>query len=281
MKRTFGNLLFAVCLAAAAAGCGRVHSERVEWTTMGTVAALQARVSSGADAGFRAAVAKVKTVCGETERLFNAYDPASELSRLAPMSETEILSACDPAARLCYEAAFEMAAATGGAFNPRWRGPGTLDLGAIAKGGAVDRAAAEIADISADALVDIGGNVKSVRGTWRTGVKSPSGTGFAAVVELHEGEALATSATYYRGSHIYDGRTGKPVANGVASVTVLCRSAMLADALSTALFALGPGEGRRLLEECFGAAGVSVLWIFDDGRVEVHPTSASARFRSP
>ena len=272
-------MLLAACVAAAAAfaGCGRAPSERVEWTTMGTVAALQARVSGGA--AFHAAVEKAKAVCGETERLFNAYDPASELSRLAPMSETEILSACEPAARLCYEAAFEMAAATAGAFNPRWRGSGTLDLGAIAKGYAVDRAAAEIADFPADALVDVGGNVKSVHGTWRTGVKSPSGNGFASVVELHEGEALATSATYYRGSHIYDGRTGKPVANGVASVTVLCRSAMLADALSTALFALGPVDGRKLLGECFGSAGASVMWILDDGRMEVHPSSASARFR--
>jgi len=115
-----------------------------------------------------------------------------------------------------------------------------------------------------------------VRGTWKTGVKDPDGDGFAAVVELREGEALATSATYYRGSHIYDGRTGKPAASNVASVTVLCDSAMWADGLSTTLFVLGPEEGRAFLYkhlvELVGDKKVAVLWILDDGsRVKVDP----------
>ena len=98
----------------------------------------------------------------------------------------------------------------------------------------------------------------------------PRGGGFAAVVDLREGEALATSATYYRGSHIYDGRTGLAVSNGVASVTVLCRSAMWADGLSTTLFVLGPDEGRAFVEEkgrlLMGGEEVAVLWILSDGR---------------
>jgi thiamine biosynthesis lipoprotein len=174
--------------------------------------------------------------------------------------------------------------ASGGAFNPRWRGPGTLDLGAIAKGAAVDWAALNVWN-GEDILIDLGGNLKSVRGNWRTGVADPNGGGFAAVVDLREGEALATSATYYRGSHIYDGRTGLAVSNGVASVTVLCRSAMWADGLSTTLFILGPEAGRAFVEEkcplfmpdCYALSDgkyAAVLWILSDGRqVKLDPDS--------
>ena len=213
----------------------------------------------------------VKKVFSAVEKLMNAHDPDSELSRLAPLGEEEILANCNRGVRPCYEAAFNLMRGSGGAFNPRWKGPKTLDLGAIAKGYAVSLVTNDFAFVSqADMLVDLGGNVKSVRGTWKTGVRNPSGDGFAAVVDLREGEALATSATYYRGSHIYDGRTGMPVSNGVASVTVLCSSAMWADGLSTTLFVLGPEEGRKFLDEklkaLVGEMPVSALWLLADGR---------------
>ena len=106
--------------------------------------------------------------------------------------------------------------------------------------------------------------------TWRTGVKNPAGAGVAAIVELHPGEALATSATYYRGSHIRDGRTGCVVSNGVASVTVLSPSAMWADGLSTTLFILGPEEGCAFLDRhgdaLAAARPLAVLWLLEGGR---------------
>ena len=101
------------------------------------------------------------------------------------------------------------------------------------------------------------------------------------MVDLHEGEALATSATYFRGSHIRDARTGAAVSNGVASVTVLARSAMWADGLSTALFVLGPEAGRRFLDDklklLVGDMEVSVLWIMADG--STRRFGAANRFR--
>ena len=48
------------------------------------------------------------------------------------------------------------------------------------------------------------------------------------------------------GHHIIDPRTGAP-ATALASVTVVAPSAMLADALGTAVFVLGPAEGLELL----------------------------------
>ena len=185
--------------------------------------------------------------------------------------------------RPCYEAAFALQKASDGAFNPRWRGTNTLDLGAIAKGFAVDRLESTLKTahpFRTDCLIDLGGNLKALRGNWRTGVKDPDRDGFAAVVDLHEGEALATSATYYRGSHIYDGRTGLAVSNGVASVTVLCNSAMWADGLSTTLFVLGPEAGKKFLDDklklLVGDMKVSVLWIMDDGRQDIY---GNARFQ--
>ena len=258
---------------------------------MGTIAAVQVRSTS---IFFHAAATSVvRQITFDREHALNAHDPDSELSRLAPLEEEEILSQCGKSPMLytrdvrpCYEAAFKLMHESDGAFNPRWRGPKTLDLGAIAKGFAVDVAAKDCYADHADALIDIGGNIKAVRGEggshkpWRTGVMDPNGGGFAAVVELREGEALATSATYYRGSHIYDGRTGLAVSNGVASVTVLCSSAMWADGLSTTLFVLGPEEGKKFLDEklklLVGDMAVSALWIMDGGRQEIY---GNARFQ--
>ena len=203
------------------------------------------------------------------EERLNAHDPKSEICRLAALPEKDILARCDVQMRPCYAAAFRLMEVSGGVFNPRWQGPDRLDLGAIAKGFAVDLADESFSDLKRKSgwrlLIDLGGNLKSVKGDWTTGVKNPSGEGIAATVTLHTGEALATSATYYRGQHIYDGRTGKPVANGVVSVTVLHpTSAMIADGLSTTLFVLGPDDGRAFLERHYPEA--AALWIGADGR---------------
>ena len=252
---------------------------------MGTIAALQTKGDrDGVKGG--TLLAATMSVFKDVETLLNAHSAESEIRRLAPLSDEQILQRCSYATKPCYEAAFALVKATGGAFNPRWRGNGTLDLGAIAKGFAVDRACAAIAEVPAgvSCLVDLGGNVKSVRGSWRTGVKNPNGEGFAAVVDLQDGESLATSATYFRGSHIYDGRTNRQVENDVASVTVLCRSAMWADGLSTALFVLGVEDGRRFLEERLHlpdeVGDVAALWILKDGRKAFYPASAANRFSS-
>ncbi len=271
-------LVFGVmCLA----GCGRQQIERVEWPVMGTIAAVQTRGNDlNGDKTSPEATATAMAITKDIQTLLNAHNPDSEISRIAARSEGEILALCDHdksvdprlKTRGCYEAAFKLMKASGRAFNPRWRGEDKLDLGAIAKGFAVDVISEKCADgLLVDFLVDLGGNLKSLRGTWKTGVMNPNGEGYAAIVDLHEGEALATSATYYRGSHIYDGRTGKSVTNGVASVTVLCKSAMWADGLSTTLFVLGPEGGGRFLDahqkSLVGDDDVAVLWILSDGRM--------------
>lgn len=243
-----------------AGGCGRQRVERTEWTVMDTVAAVQWK--TGADGKRLAATAR--EVFGKVEGLLNAFDPESELSRLAKLPDDEVLAKCDPLVRPCYAAAFRLRDETGGVFNPRWRGPGTMDLGAIAKGFAVDLAASELAKScgEAEVLVDLGGNLKAVSGTWTTSIADPASqtSQTSQTFVLSSPMACATSAEYFRGKHIKDGRTGKDADAGVCSVTVIHpRSAMLADGLSTVMFLMGRERGERFLRERYPEA--KVIWI--------------------
>lgn len=256
---TMHRPIVAACVVAAcvAAGC-RDKIERIEWPQMGTVAAVQTRGASVDES--RRITAAVRNRFEKIEKLLNARDPDSELRRLAKLSDGEIISNCNPTVRSCYEAAFAFAAESSMRFNPRWRGHGTLDLGAIAKGFAVDSAAADAAKLTdGDVLIDLGGNLKAVRGDWKTSI-----AGTREVFTLHEGTACATSAEYYRGRHIRDGRTGRPIsAGGVLSATAVSSSAMWADAASTLAFITGPDQCAEIITRRIDGA---VIWIMQDGR---------------
>ena len=281
MKRARGALLrmrmgilFSVLLPMLlGVGCSeRGGIRRVEWPVMGTVAALQWR--PGGDFSPSACQERTRETFREVERLLNAHDPDSEIRRLAALPDAEVLAGCDPRMRPCYAAAFELRKATGGAFNPRWRGAGTLDLGGIAKGFAVDLAYDAVRRPQTEGggmLVDLGGNLRSVGDEWKVGIMGPDGQGSCRTVLLRPAEAVATSAEYYRGRHIGDGRTGVPVSNDVASVTVVATTAMLADGLSTSLFVLGPEDGRDVVRR-YAKDVVAVLWTLrDDRQVEYDP----------
>lgn len=138
-----------------------------------------------------------------------------------------------------------------------------VDLSGIAKGHAVDLAAACLDAAGVDSyLIDVGGELKA-RGrkaggaAWRVGVERPipGRRSVQRVLELDAG-AIATSGDYRnfferggrRYSHTIDPRTGCPVEHGLASVSVLAERAMRADALSTALMVLGPEEGYALAQ---------------------------------
>ena len=139
-----------------------------------------------------------------------------------------------------------------------------LDLSAIAKGYAVDAIADELArDRPRGVFVEVGGEVRAFGtaadgGPWRVGVENPiaPGSDLEAVVTL-TGAALATSGDYRQArvsegrwrSHIVDPRSGQPIANGVASATVVAPTCMEADAVATALMVLGPDAGLAWVEE--------------------------------
>lgn len=240
----------AAALASAIFLCGceeRRGVEEVEWVTMGTVASFKFRDSADA-----AKAQVVRETFAEVERLLNAHVETSELRLLAPLPDDELLAKCDAFVRPCYEAAFRFRDASGGVFNPRWRGAGTMDLGGIAKGFALDEAARRIG--SCDALIDLGGNLKVCGGSWKVGIYGTDKT-----IELREGMASSTSGEYFRGHHIKDGRTGADVESQAVSVTIVDpRSAMEADALSTILFILGREKGDAFISSNFPSA--TAIW---------------------
>lgn len=132
-----------------------------------------------------------------------------------------------------------------------------LDLSAIAKGYAVDRAIRALeAHGCHDLLLEVGGEV-GVRGhrpdgtAWTVGIESPRRS--SAVVRSLQlvNEAIATSGDYRNRvrieghvySHTISPKTGRPVGHGLASVSVIASSVMRADALATALSVMGPEAG--------------------------------------
>jgi thiamine biosynthesis lipoprotein len=149
-------------------------------------------------------------------------------------------------------------------------GGAALDFGGIAKGYAIDRAAAALREQGVtDFLLNVGGDlyVAGLKGSkrWRVGIQHPREPGaFLRIVTPLEG-ALVTSGDYERVyswqgeriHHILDPRTGYP-ARRCQSVTVWAPSAMDADALATAVFVLGPAEGLALLGAQPGAEGLVI-----------------------
>lgn len=136
-----------------------------------------------------------------------------------------------------------------------------LDFSAIAKGYAVDRIWELLSESGVEAyLVEVGGEVRThgrrADGRdWSIGVDSPDGSGVTEAVLLPNA-AIATSGDYrnyfeYEGrrySHVIDPRTGWPVAHKLTAVSVISNTAVLADALATALLVLGPAASLELAE---------------------------------
>ena len=146
-----------------------------------------------------------------------------------------------------------------------------VHLGGIGKGYAVDRAAAILRGRGFNNFMIQSGGDLYVAGTrgdraWRAGIqdpRGPAGSSFAAM-DLTD-SAFTTSGDYerffmkdgHRYHHIIDPDTGEP-ATGARSVTIVARTATLADALDTGIFILGPDKGMALIERLQGVEGVIV-----------------------
>lgn len=129
-----------------------------------------------------------------------------------------------------------------------------VDLSAIAKGYAVDEICRLLSDFSNNFMVEIGGEVRTKGRNvdsgqpWAIGIELPAGTplelanNMAARLEL-DGMSLATSGDYrnlvmiegQEFQHTIDPVDGRPVANGIHSVSVVCEDCMTADGLATGL----------------------------------------------
>lgn len=164
----------------------------------------------------------------------------------------------------------------------------SLDLGALAKGYAIERARNIMKKSAPAGLILGGGSSVAAWGEhpegrpWRIGIKHPRDSSkFLGVIELEDGWSLGTSGDYERFfieeskryHHIIDGRTGFPK-EGVMACSILIKDATLSDILSTLLFVLGPEEGKLFLEkEDLGP--LAVFWVLTSNEIVTYEKDVS------
>lgn len=144
------------------------------------------------------------------------------------------------------------------------RTPLVLDIGAAGKGQLVDLVAAELQSCgNGDFLIDASGDLLH-RGAEPVGValEHPYDPAKAIGTVSLAGGALCASASNRRAwgdglHHVLDGTTGRPVRTVVAAWT-MAPTAMVADALATALFFVPGADLERTFE-------FSWLTVFSDG----------------
>jgi thiamine biosynthesis lipoprotein len=159
-----------------------------------------------------------------------------------------------------------------------------LDVGAFAKGYAIDQAIALLREQGINnAIVNAGGDLRAIgqhgQRPWRIGIRHPAQPGVIAAVNIQGDESVFTSGNYerffeYQGQryhHIIDPRTGYP-SNTTLSVTVIHKDATTADAAATALLIAGPEQWRNIAQQM----GINQIMLIDR-QMNVYMTPAMAR----
>lgn len=225
------------------------------------------------------------------EALFSRFNPTSEIGQINRLQAGESLN-IGLDTFTCLRIAERIQRETGGAFDVNFRRPEgpserpdfellggdrgfsvrlrpgffgrsgsglDLDLGAIGKGYALDRAAAVLEDWSVERFLLHGGTSTAVaagdgpelsqgEAGWPVGVGGTWRLPDQPKRVLLKGRALSGSGTEVKGRHILDPRTGRP-AEGHLAAWVSHPSATAADALSTAFMCLNSKEVRRYCEQ--------------------------------
>lgn len=139
-----------------------------------------------------------------------------------------------------------------------------VDLSSIAKGYGVDAVAQVLQDKGISSyLVEVGGEIvskgmKPEGAAWRIAIESPAGGHEIAerIIDVTN-IAVATSGDYrnyfekngVRYSHTINPVTGRPITHRLVSVTVVDKTATMADGLATAITVLGPEKGFKFAQE--------------------------------
>jgi len=208
-------------------------------------------VSAASDGAFDVTVQPLWTLYANAVRETGRLPDADEIDRVRRQVDWHKLEVSDDQVRL--------------------RGDGTaVTLNGIAQGFAADRVLAALtAGGVRHALVDTGEiGALGRRGDgncWTAGIQHPRRRDAMLVRVPLEDRCMATSGDYettftadYANNHIFDPQTGhSPTV--FASVTVLAKTGLEADALSTAAFVAGLERGLKLMEAYPGADGFFVL----------------------
>jgi len=247
-------------------------------SVMGTAVSFDLR--DGGDVGLAAAIAWLHHV----DRTYSPYIADSPISRLGrgeiglddiDAEMTDVLVMCEQLHRETGGAfdAFDIAAPNGT----------RLDPSGFVKGWSIERAA-EILEshghhtFAINAGGDIAFRGRPGPGTpWTVGIRHPDDRDLLAMVlDVSGPAAVATSATYERGAHIIDPRTGQPTTD-LASVTVVGPTLTWVDAYATAVFVMGLDGLDWLLER----PGYDGMAITHDGTVVATPGFSAWRHDAP
>ncbi len=162
----------------------------------------------------------------------------------------------------------------------------SLDVGAVAKGYAVELVADEIRAMGLEsAVISAGGNVSLIgkpldgkRGLWGVGIQSPdksiAGSNDNLLDVLFLSDAAVVSSGDYQRFYVVDDQVIHHIIDPVTlmpavyyrAVTVVAEDSGVADFLSTELFLLPPAQSLQLAS---GLNGVEALWVMPDGSLVV------------
>jgi thiamine biosynthesis lipoprotein len=224
---------------------------------MGTIVTVKGNCAS-------VAIAEIKRL----DQLFSKFDSSSEVSRINAAAGRSPVKVSDDTFNAIAQALW-VSKLSGGAFDITLRRNGSwqdvllnrtknsvflkkagieIDLGGIGKGCAVQSARELLRSLGVKkALIDMRSSIAAIGGPWKIGLQDPQRSGaMMGVITLNDGDALSTSGQYEQPGHIINPLNGK-VANQCISVTIVAKDASLADALSTAVFVLGPDRGMKLI----------------------------------
>jgi thiamine biosynthesis lipoprotein len=149
----------------------------------------------------------------------------------------------------------------------------SIDLGGIGKGYASDHCIKVLQENGiSSAFINIGGNVSTLGNKpegfpWSVGIRHPRQENSLIGAVKVTGKAVVTSGDYERyfidmdgerRHHILNTVTGYPIDSGLISVSVIYESAVIGDALSTAIFAAGIEKGLEYLVHFPGAEAIMV-----------------------
>lgn len=150
-----------------------------------------------------------------------------------------------------------------------------IDFGSIAKGYAADKMVKYLKDKGAkNGIVNLGGNVAVFGKEYKVGIKKPFSDDEVMLTVKLKNKSAATSGIYERGfekdgkfyHHILDVKTGMPVDNNLASVTILGEKSSECDVLSTVCMILGEKAAKNLINE---TPGYEAVFIKKDNSVSV------------
>lgn len=154
---------------------------------------------------------------------------------------------------------------------------GSLDFGGIVKGYALDKIKEILEENKVqEAVINLGGNILVFGNrNFNVGVKNPRGEGIIHTFEIKSGFTVSTSGDYEnffvkndkRYHHIIDPKTGKPSQNGIIEVSVVSKSGIDGDAISTTLFVLGKEKGTELIKNYYKE--INVLFVDENLNKEI------------